>query len=438
MNGRQAPPRPKLVILGLDGVSRTLLDRLSDDGATPHLARLLNSSRSGAMNSALPEISPTAWTTFFTARSPGEHGIYGFSEFRRPGYEVFFNSSAEVKSPCLWDWLGLAGRRSVVLNVPLTYPARPLVGTMISGFVALDYNRACYPVREAEFLRRSGYRLEADFDRVHQDRDGFLLDLDQALAGRELLLDRFWNDDWDLFVLIVTDTDRLLHFFYREYLENGPISGYFLDFFSRVDRLAGRVIDLAEKLAEESEAGVFLAMLSDHGFAPVVEEFHLNRWLAERGFFTGVGPNGRAFALDPTRIYFNHRRKFQAGKLTEGERRGLAREITAGLLAEPAVGGVDPGTELYSGRQAGLAPDLVVRPRPGYEFKAKFNSGPIYSPSLLKGTHTYEDAFYLVREFGAGLGEGPVEVNEILDFGRLVFHLAGVGERAGSGRSIIM
>ncbi len=416
-------PRPRLVILGLDGVCWSMLQTLSAAGVTPRLKEIMERSACGPMLSTLPEISPVAWTTFFTGRSPGEHGIYGFNDFEWGGYGQYFNSSADVKVPCIWDWLGLRGGRSVVLNVPLTYPARPLAGVMVSGFVALDYERAAYPQWVSGYLRENGYRLEADFERVHQDRPGFLADLDKALAGRARLLERFWKDDWDLFTLVVTDTDRLHHFFFREYQEGGPITEYFLDFYRRVDELVGRVHDLTADLAASSESGAVLVMLSDHGFTGVRQEFHLNRWLAAHGFQDRPGPEARVLALDPTRLYFNRPPRFPGGRAGADDWSLIGR-LTAELLTEPAVSGVRLGRETFSGPAAGLAPDLVVEPAPGFEFKAKFTPGDIYTSSPLLGTHTRSDAFFLVRDFTERLpAPGP---KDILDFGRYVFSLLGL------------
>ena len=409
--------KARTVILGLDGLSWTLARRLADEGIMPRLAELIRISTAGPMNSVRPEISPAAWTSFFTAGNPGSHGIYGFTDFRPGEYDLVFNSSAEIRTPCLWDWLGLTGRRSVVLNVPMTYPARPLSGIMVSGFVALDLNRAVYPQAAADYLRGIDYRLEADFERVHQDRDIFLADLDRALAGRGLLLDRFWPEDWSLFFLVVTDTDRLFHFFLREYLDGGGISDYFHDFFQRVDQLIGQVHDRTADLEGE---GIRLILLSDHGFAPVKQEFHLNRWLAARGCLPGVGPEAAALALDPTRIYFNRPPRFRAGRLSRLEVERLTGELTTALSREPAVAGVDRGGDLYRGPRAALAPDLVVRPNPGYEFKAKFNAGEVYTESPLMGTHTYEDAFFLVHD-RTGSGE-ELEIADIIDLGKFVFN----------------
>ncbi|MBF0529378.1 MAG: alkaline phosphatase family protein, partial [Deltaproteobacteria bacterium] len=235
------PPLPKVIVLGLDGVSWPLIQDLGSAGYMPRLWSLVQEGYAGPMNSTWPEISPVAWTTFFTGQPAGEHGIFGFTEFAPASYQVKYNSSADVRKPYLWDWLDLRGGRSVVLNVPLTYPARPLSGIMVSGFVALSYQRAVWPIAVADFLRESGYKLEADFERVHRDRPAFLADLDQALAGRWKILERFWPEPWDLFTLVVTDTDRLLHFFYGEYLEHGKITDYFIDFFQRVGRIVGRV-----------------------------------------------------------------------------------------------------------------------------------------------------------------------------------------------------
>lgn len=414
--------KSKTVVLGLDGVSYSLLCRFARAGLMPNMSSLIEKSTFGSMNSTLPEISPVAWTTFFTGRSPAEHGIYGFTDFESPGYNVIFNSSAQVRTPYIWDWMSMRGGKSVVLNVPLTYPARPLSGVMVSGFVALDYDRAAFPAWVADYLREENYRLEADFEKVHQDRDVFLDDLSAALEGRFKLFERFWPDEWDLFVLVATDTDRLFHFFLGEYLDGGPIRDYFENFFTRVDDLAGQVVSRTEELAAKGE-NVSLIMLSDHGFTAVKEEFHLNRWLAANGFMTEPGPRAAALALDPTRIYFNRQPRFAGGRINPADCPGLARDLESALIREPAVKSIEFGRDLYSGPLAPLAPDLVVRPNPGYEFKAKFNAGPIYTPSPLTGTHTYEDAFYLINNFDSK-PDSP-DIRDILDLGRLLLSIYG-------------
>jgi predicted AlkP superfamily phosphohydrolase/phosphomutase len=410
---------PRVVVLGLDGLSHTLVERLTREGVMPRLAGLLPGAASGAMQSTLPEISPVAWTTFFTASSPSEHGIFGFTDFQFPSYSVRFNSSGRIQRPALWDWLGLRGRRSVVLNVPMTFPAKPLSGIMVSGFLAADLNRAGYPAWVASYLKESGYRLEADFDQVHRDREAFLKEIRQTLAGRAALLDRFWDEAWDFFFLAVTDTDRMNHFFYGEYEAHGPIHGAFLAFYRQVDEIIGRVIDRVAALWARGERDLCLVLLSDHGFCGVKEEFHLNRWLQAHGLQSEVGPEARVLALDPTRLYLNQSPRFERGRVRPAEASALLRDLQAGLQAERAVEGIVTGRDIYGPGAPPAAPDLVVLPAPGYEFKARFTSGPVYTPSPLQGTHTRGDAFYLIRT-----ADGPSihpRVDNILDLGRFLF-----------------
>jgi len=399
----------------------------------PRLKALAEISACGPMLSTIPEISPVAWTTFFTGCSPGEHGIYGFTEFETGSYSVRFNSSGQIRVPALWDWLGLKNKRSIVLNVPMTYPAMALSGSMVSGFIALDLARAGFPGWVVDYLQRSNYRLEADFDRVHEDRKIFLDDLDYTHTGRMNLLERFWPEQWDLFFLVLTNTDRLNHFFYREFEDQGPIYEDFLAYYRRVDQAVGRVHDLTIKLAEEGD-NVCLILLSDHGFTSVKEEFHLNRWLFAHGFQDNIGPAAQALALDPTRIYLNKAPRFPSGRLNGSETNALIQTIANALLAEPAVERVLPGSSLYSGRAADMAPDIVVKPAAGYEFKAKFTPGPVYTPSPLMGTHTLEGAFFLMHGFSSRQEEPIVE--DILGLSQHVFKILDISHGRRNGTSI--
>ncbi len=88
--------RPQLLILALDGVDRSLLYDLLRSGDMPNLSRLLGSEASRAagngfehaffadnMLSVLPSITFAAWTTIFTGKTPGEHGVTGNEFFVR-------------------------------------------------------------------------------------------------------------------------------------------------------------------------------------------------------------------------------------------------------------------------------------------------------------------------------------------------------------------
>ncbi len=44
-------------------------------------------------------------------------------------------NARSIQSSTLWDWLGHHGRTVVVINVPMTYPPRPVNGALICGLL---------------------------------------------------------------------------------------------------------------------------------------------------------------------------------------------------------------------------------------------------------------------------------------------------------------
>ena len=117
-------PARKLILIGLDGVPRSLLLSLMAKGVMPNLAHLIHGREIRALNSTFPPLSSVAWSTIFTGVNPGTHGIFGFHDLTEHSYHSYFTTYNHIKAPSLWEQLGWNGLRSVVINVPQTYPAR--------------------------------------------------------------------------------------------------------------------------------------------------------------------------------------------------------------------------------------------------------------------------------------------------------------------------
>src|SRR5438309_1959222 len=129
----------------------------------PNLAQLLAGGTVAPMRSSIPVISSVSWTSFMTGRNPGKHGVYGFTDVKPGTFTMFFPNFGNVRSDTLWDVAGRAGKRSIVLNVPNTYPARPLEGLLVSGFVAVNLERAVFPPSLLPRLQAENYRIDVDY-----------------------------------------------------------------------------------------------------------------------------------------------------------------------------------------------------------------------------------------------------------------------------------
>jgi len=413
------PPLGKVAVLGLDGVPFSLLKHFMDAGVMPRLAETAVAGTFLRMTSTLPPISSVAWTSFMTGRNPGEHGIFGFTDLKNDQIALHLPSFDDIRCPTVWQLA--PHRRSVVVNLPFTYPARPLNGVLIAGFVAPLFERAVYPDTLIPWLRSMSYRIDVDAVKARHDRDGLVLDLFDTLnRHEEAMLTLMDHERWDLFIAVVTGTDRLHHFFFdAAYDPANPRHDDFIAYYRRVDSLFGRV---ADRLGPADR----LIALSDHGFTCLKTQVYLNHLLKSMGYlsFTRPSPTGledihpasRAFALDPGRIYLNTRDRFRNGVLSATDARALRTSLRNDLLAvrlmdvgirEPAgpdrledrlFPEVRTAEEVYQGACFSLAPDLVAIPRNGYDVKAALNApGPVMT-DIFTGMHTHDDAFLIVND----------------------------------------
>jgi predicted AlkP superfamily phosphohydrolase/phosphomutase len=373
------------------------------------------------MASSIPEVSSVAWSSVITGQNPGQHGIYGFIDTAPGTYRRVFPNFSNLKAAPFWE--NAPDRRAVILNVPMTFPARALNGVLISGFVALDLERATYPPSLVPTLRELDYRVDVDAQKAHQSLDFFLRDLDRTLDARIDVYRHLWQTiDWDTFMLVFTGTDRLAHFLWDAY-EDPTHEHYqaFRDHFRKIDGVIGEVV---EQLDDQD----ILLMLSDHGFERLHQNVYLNHALREAGllqFEAGAAPSlkaidagARAFALEPSRIYLNDDQRFPLGTVKASDREPLLADITelfASLTyeGEPVIQRVCRREELYHGPYADLAPDLVLLGEPGYNLRASWRASETFGTDIFAGKHSQADAFLLAWGEGA---EGAVpEAPDVAD-----------------------
>jgi predicted AlkP superfamily phosphohydrolase/phosphomutase len=60
----------RVILFGLDGGTYTVLDSLIDRGVMPFLARFMKSGVRGVLQSTTPPLTPPAWCSLVTGRSP--------------------------------------------------------------------------------------------------------------------------------------------------------------------------------------------------------------------------------------------------------------------------------------------------------------------------------------------------------------------------------
>ncbi|MGO9572583.1 MAG: alkaline phosphatase family protein [Desulfomonilaceae bacterium] len=409
----------KVAVIGLDGVPFSLLKDLFEQGVMPRLAEIARAGSFLQMETVLPAVSSVAWASFMTGSNPGEHGIFGFADLKPDEISLHLPSFDDMRRPPIWHTI--AGKTSIVVNLPFTYPARPLHGVLISGFVAPILERAVYPSSLIAWLKSKNYRTDVDAVRGRGDRSFLIKDLFETLnIHEEIMVSLLESQPWDLFIGVITGTDRLHHFFFDAYYDEAhPHHRDFIDYYQRVDLSVGHLLDA---LGSNSR----IIVLSDHGFTRLKTQVYLNNVLKGLGYISfnrpvpqspeDIDPSSLAFAMDPNRIYLNSRERIRKGRLGAGETEEIRGRLKSDLenmrLSDVGIQDSGPNSgdvdghlfaevrtkeEVYHGDYLPWAPDLVVIPRSGYDLKATLNVTVPTMKDIFTGMHTHDDAFLIVN-----------------------------------------
>jgi len=125
--------KKKLIIIGLDGATFDLILPWVKNGKLKTFKKLLIDGTWGELASTRPPITGPAWSSFMTGKNPGKSGINDFLIQEEKQLRVI--NFCDILGETFWDTAGRAGKYSVVINVPVTYPAQILNGILLSGMM---------------------------------------------------------------------------------------------------------------------------------------------------------------------------------------------------------------------------------------------------------------------------------------------------------------
>jgi len=391
----------RVIIIGLDGVPFQMLRDLSKKGIMPYTNEIISKGTFKQMFSSIPEISSVAWSSIITGKNPGEHGIFGFVDLYPNSYKIKFPNFTDLKAPPFWD---LIPAKSIIINVPATYPVKKMNGVHISGFVSIDIEKSVYPEELIHKLKEFDYRLDVDSEKAHKSLDLFLEDLDKTLEAQIKSYRFLWdNYDWQIFMLVFTGTDRLMHFLLDAYEnENNKYHRYFLTHFSKIDEIIGEINQHIDKKED------ILIILSDHGFERLEKNIYINSLLEENGFLRfennkkileNISPFTKAFALDPARIYINFKDKYPSGSVNIQDKEKILKDLESFFSSliidgKKVIKRIYRKEEIYKGPFMNKAADLILLANPGFNLKANKSM----ENGIFTGKHTYNNAFYLINK----------------------------------------
>jgi predicted AlkP superfamily phosphohydrolase/phosphomutase len=278
------------LVLGLDCATWDLLDPWIAAGLLPNLGALRARGAWGELRSTVQPVTSAAWPTFLTGKNQGKHGIYDFVRRRPDSYGVEMTNASMLHSPTIYDHLSAADKRVASINMPYTFPPRPLNGVVIGGlFATVTGPSLTYPSTLWDEVARVAprYCIAPDYDASAPDPLQHYIDaMHDSIDQRFLVAEHLLAQDWDLFTLVFTEPDEIQHAFWH-CLPDAELPPSFadhpqrfgnpiLDVYQRIDRGLPRLLELAGP-----EVNVWL--VSDHGGGALGHFVYLNRALEAGG-----------------------------------------------------------------------------------------------------------------------------------------------------------
>ncbi len=469
-------PRRALLV-GLDAADLDVLRPLLARGDMPHLAELRAQGASGVLHSTVPPVSAPAWASFLTGCHPGRHGLYSFV-VEREGGATQLATLADVRAPKLWDYVAAQGARSLVVNVPVTWPPPPVAGALVTGMLTPESRAVAWthpPELQAEIERVvPGYRIDVDRAML-DDKETLFGQLSEMTRRRAaLFVHLLRTQDWRVAVTVFTNTDRVQHAFWRS--RRDLVDAHFREVDAHIGTLLAAI--------DRSETVVLL--MSDHGFQSAHWKLYMNRALEEAGLlatrrggdpssydrrrpdwfadfqggrgdaapkqgalervFSSVGLGGphvmdwartQAFtwSLDTGGVAVNLRSRYPHGSVDDADYERVRDAVIAALRAlelpegRPAFRTVRRREEVYAGPFADRAPDVVTEADDALDLGIQLDAKQPFRRHKQPEGHHSPRGFVCVT--GPGCRAGATIEGSIVDCLPTLLHAAELGVPPG-------
>ncbi len=289
--------KQRLIIVGIDGATCTVIEPLVKAGKLPNLGKLIESGSMVKLLSTIHPMSPQAWTSFHTGVSPWKHGVFGFLSLDI-GQPVSLLRWRDIQVISMVEMLDRAGICTIWNNLVGAYPFPKLRnGIVAGGRMTPSKADLIYPEKLQDDLQRlfpSGYArisLEALVEDGEISETGLLSRLLVHTEHQTRLTTHLMKSHpWDLCFVMFDATDIGQHTFWRyfdvkhpSYSPNAPdvLKRAITTIFRRIDDSIGELIQVAPENTN-------VMILSDHGFVPLCATVNLNGFLARAGYTVPV------------------------------------------------------------------------------------------------------------------------------------------------------
>ncbi|MEI9988848.1 MAG: ectonucleotide pyrophosphatase/phosphodiesterase [Rhizomicrobium sp.] len=368
-----------VLMISIDGLRPAdVIDAPARGLKVPNLRAIMaDGAWASGVRNTLPTVTYPDHTTLITGVWPAVHGVTSNTVFDPLGKNMdgWYWYARDIKVATLWDMVHKAGGKVASVSWPVS------VGTPFIDYDIPEYWRAFVPVEDAKLVNAlSTPGLADELSRVaHTDQTALVgteVDNDQARTAFAIALLQLKRPQFTTVHLASLDHNQ--HKF-------GPGTPQAHAVLEQTDAMIGEIV----AAARQAEPGIVIAIVSDHGFAPVEHDVNLISAFAKAGLVTRDAKTGKITAWQAEPWNAGGSTAIMLADPADAAVKAKVAALLKTLAADPANGiGEVIDRDGIARRGGGVEPSFWVDYRIGYEGGRELD-GPLVGPPTNKGTHGY-------------------------------------------------
>jgi predicted AlkP superfamily phosphohydrolase/phosphomutase len=275
----------KILVIGLDSASPEIL---FTDERLQNIRRIMEIGCYGRLESVVPPEAVPAWMCMATSQDPGSLDVFGYhNRIDRTYGGLETADSLSFKEITIWDHLAGAGKRSIIIGVPPSYPPRETKGISVVDVFSTppNSNSIASPAEVMDEIIDLVGEYPANVKDFHASDEERLRDQIFTLSGKQFELVRHFLEtkEWDYFQFVDTGLDliqrRFWQFFdpqHRLYKPDNPFKDVIPDYYLFLDEQIGQILEL---LTDDT----IVLVLSSNSAHKMDGGFCVNEWLIKEG-----------------------------------------------------------------------------------------------------------------------------------------------------------
>jgi predicted AlkP superfamily phosphohydrolase/phosphomutase len=465
-----------VVIFGLDGATFTVLDDLVARGVMPYLGRFMAAGARGTLMSTVPPLTPPAWTTLVTGRTPGHHGITSFFQYDSADSDsIQIVGARQIAAETIWSMVSTQGGRTGCLNFVAHNPVPKMNRWGIPGWTSWRWMKSLsHPSSLIDHLKGEieGFDVKVlamDYEEERKAIIGSTADNYAEWVDLHIAREKLWfavmkhlarTQPVDLLAVVFDGVDKLQHLLWP-YLDPRLMPAKPSPEYSRIREMAlnyFRLIDsLLEQTVEFAGDDATIIVCSDHGFTNSWEILFINTWLERNGYLTWLPevavvddpavlePNvyrmsdfdmekTRAYALTTSSngIFINVKGGRNKGGIDPADYESFRNELCARLrtevvdprTGEPIITGITFREDAFAGPKMDIAPDLTLQLRDFGFISVRKGENVLHQRPAQMGTH-HPEGILIAK--GPGIRAGKqLDDSHLLDIAPTVLYAMGL------------